>query len=377
MALAGFLGAASSPPLSAQQFTAAASTRAYLGIALSGQILESGVKIGEVREGFPAALAGLQAGDVIVGFQGEAVSDGQALYERMRALKIGDVVTIDYERDHQGRRATMTAVNRDGQNAPPVAEIAVPAAEPPLVAAPKEPVALAAAPAPPPQLAPAPAAIAPRPAEAPGTAAASPSVTADAGARPAAIDTVPPQAIAAPAAAPSASPLAPPSVPATPLPAVAVSAPVSAAAAPVLAPPQAATAAVEPPPAPSVSPAPAPAPSVSAPQPRPIEPPAAAVAAAHGGASIGIRGDAKWAQAGVSVVAVRPGFPAEAAGIQIGDVITRFAGAPVASPEELRARIAAMKAGDVVSVGFFRYVGPLRRAFDASLTLAAGDGAKW
>ncbi len=67
-----------------------------------------GLRVTGVREGSPAAKAGLQAGDVVVEFDGKPIADIYAYTYALRDKKPGDVVKVVVERD--GRRVTMTAV---------------------------------------------------------------------------------------------------------------------------------------------------------------------------------------------------------------------------------------------------------------------------
>jgi aminopeptidase YwaD len=67
-----------------------------------------GLRITGVREGSPADEAGLQAGDVIVEFDGKEVTDIYAYTYALREKKPGDEVVVVVERD--GERVTMTAV---------------------------------------------------------------------------------------------------------------------------------------------------------------------------------------------------------------------------------------------------------------------------
>ncbi len=67
-----------------------------------------GLRVTGVREGSPAAKAGLQAGDVVVEFDGKPIADIYAYTYALRDKKPGDVVKVVVERD--GKRVTMTAV---------------------------------------------------------------------------------------------------------------------------------------------------------------------------------------------------------------------------------------------------------------------------
>jgi len=67
-----------------------------------------GVRITGVREGGPAERAGLQAGDVIVEFDGKPIADIYAYTYALRDKKPGDAVKVVVERD--GQRLTFNAV---------------------------------------------------------------------------------------------------------------------------------------------------------------------------------------------------------------------------------------------------------------------------
>ena len=70
--------------------------------------VEHGVRITGVREGSPAAQAGLVAGDIIVEFDGKDVGDLYAFTYALREKSPGDVVAVAVLRD--GRRLTFRAV---------------------------------------------------------------------------------------------------------------------------------------------------------------------------------------------------------------------------------------------------------------------------
>lgn len=67
-----------------------------------------GLRVTGVREGSPAEKAGLQAGDVVVEFDGKPVADIYAYTYALRDKKPGDVVKVVVERD--GKKVTLTAV---------------------------------------------------------------------------------------------------------------------------------------------------------------------------------------------------------------------------------------------------------------------------
>ncbi|MFO7260657.1 MAG: M20/M25/M40 family metallo-hydrolase [bacterium] len=81
---------------------------AYLGSIPDYTPAERGVRVAGVREGSPADLAGLQAGDVIVGFDDQEIADIYAMTEALRARKPGDTVRIRVLRE--GKEITVTAV---------------------------------------------------------------------------------------------------------------------------------------------------------------------------------------------------------------------------------------------------------------------------
>jgi S1-C subfamily serine protease len=68
------------------------------------------------------------------------------------------------------------------------------------------------------------------------------------------------------------------------------------------------------------------------------------------GASVTTVTDAQGQPAGVGVVQVTPGGPADAAGIRAGDVITSVAGQPVASTQQLATVLAGQEVGRTVPV---------------------------
>jgi putative serine protease PepD len=61
-----------------------------------------------VTSGSPAAKAGLQQGDVITQFDGQAVKDSDTLVSAVQGHKVGDKVQITYTRDGQQKTATVT-----------------------------------------------------------------------------------------------------------------------------------------------------------------------------------------------------------------------------------------------------------------------------
>ncbi|MDH3206538.1 MAG: M28 family peptidase [Gemmatimonadota bacterium] len=81
---------------------------AYLGTIPDMTPRDFGLRLTGVREGSPAAIAGLRAGDVVVEFDGNPVADIYAYTYALQARSVGDEVTIVVERE--GERITVTAV---------------------------------------------------------------------------------------------------------------------------------------------------------------------------------------------------------------------------------------------------------------------------
>jgi putative serine protease PepD len=73
---------------------------AYLGVGLTQtQGGTAGVQVSEVRDGTPAATAGLQAGDVITSVDGDSVTSMQEIQSAIDAKQPGDTIKIGYVRD--------------------------------------------------------------------------------------------------------------------------------------------------------------------------------------------------------------------------------------------------------------------------------------
>jgi hypothetical protein len=80
----------------------------YLGTIPDMSPRDFGLRLTGVREGSPAERAGLQAGDVVVEFDGNEIADIYAYTYALRDHEPGDVVSITVERD--GKRVTVQAV---------------------------------------------------------------------------------------------------------------------------------------------------------------------------------------------------------------------------------------------------------------------------
>ncbi|MEJ1155797.1 S1C family serine protease [Microbacterium marmarense] len=79
---------------------------------LSASLVEgatiTGAYIDEVVEGGAAAAGGLQAGDVVTGFNGVPITDSVDLTAQVRAAAAGSEATVTYVRDGQTEQATVT-----------------------------------------------------------------------------------------------------------------------------------------------------------------------------------------------------------------------------------------------------------------------------
>jgi S1-C subfamily serine protease len=77
-----------------------------------------GARLESVREGGPAAKAGLEAGDVITRFGDTRLSGesaGRRLVELAQRLEPGDTVKVEYTRDGRRREATIVAADIGGE----------------------------------------------------------------------------------------------------------------------------------------------------------------------------------------------------------------------------------------------------------------------
>lgn len=74
---------------------------AYLGTVPDFSPVNYGVKLSGVREGSPAAQAGLQAGDIIIRFDSEEIKDLQGMTNALRTRKPGETVKITVLRNDE------------------------------------------------------------------------------------------------------------------------------------------------------------------------------------------------------------------------------------------------------------------------------------
>ena len=82
---------------------------AYLGVSLPD---DGAARLLEVREGTPAARAGLRAEDVVVEVDGESISSGDELREAIDARKPGDKITLTIRRSGDERTVEVTLGQR-------------------------------------------------------------------------------------------------------------------------------------------------------------------------------------------------------------------------------------------------------------------------
>ena len=97
-----------SPAVSAEPSSSSRGYGPYLGTIPDMTPRDFGLRLTGVREGSPAAEAGLRPGDVVVEFDGKEIADIYAYTYALRAKEPGDEVVIVVERD--GERVTATAV---------------------------------------------------------------------------------------------------------------------------------------------------------------------------------------------------------------------------------------------------------------------------
>jgi hypothetical protein len=98
----------------------------YLGVGLTeltpdlrthfGVPEEVGVMVSKVMDETPAREAGLEAGDIITGVDGEPVSSGRELAKKIRAREAGEVVALEVWRDGRVETVTAQVEEREGHH---------------------------------------------------------------------------------------------------------------------------------------------------------------------------------------------------------------------------------------------------------------------
>lgn len=78
-----------------------------LGIGMAMRYVRPGVLIESVVPQSPAALAGLQVGDVIVAFESQPIRQGKELLQLLAKKQSGDEVTVDYLRSGKKERVSL------------------------------------------------------------------------------------------------------------------------------------------------------------------------------------------------------------------------------------------------------------------------------
>lgn len=89
-------------------------TYPVIGIAIDMNFTGSGAKISASNNGIlaggPAQKAGLRSGDVIVEFEGKAITSPEELIVAVRAKNVGDRVTLVYQRNGVDKSVTLTLI---------------------------------------------------------------------------------------------------------------------------------------------------------------------------------------------------------------------------------------------------------------------------
>jgi S1-C subfamily serine protease len=88
---------------------------AWLGSVPDFTPVERGVKLSGVTTGSPAEVAGIRAGDILVGFGTHEVADLQAMTDALRAHKPGDVVDVQVLRGGERLSLKVTLGSRAGR----------------------------------------------------------------------------------------------------------------------------------------------------------------------------------------------------------------------------------------------------------------------
>ncbi|HYN55993.1 MAG TPA: trypsin-like peptidase domain-containing protein [Motilibacterales bacterium] len=84
------------------------STKPIIGVSLDQSYQGEGARVQEVTPGGPSESAGLEAGDIIVQFDGQPVTDATALIVDIRSKQPGDKVAVSVQRDGSTQDLTLT-----------------------------------------------------------------------------------------------------------------------------------------------------------------------------------------------------------------------------------------------------------------------------
>ncbi len=101
-------------PQAAAPEAAPTPVRVRLGVKLDYAFKGTGVRVDSVSDDSPAKAAGLQAGDVILSWNGAPVVDTRALMTELAKRSPGDNVKLGVKRENQMMQITVTLVASDG-----------------------------------------------------------------------------------------------------------------------------------------------------------------------------------------------------------------------------------------------------------------------
>lgn len=90
---------------------------AYMGIL--GEDADAGARLKQVSDKSPASKAGLQNGDIVVGIDGDVVTNYKQLTELLRKHKVGDKITVKVSRNKESKEFTVTLEKRPGPGGNP------------------------------------------------------------------------------------------------------------------------------------------------------------------------------------------------------------------------------------------------------------------
>jgi putative serine protease PepD len=94
--------------ISEELINTGSSTKPIIGVSLDQSYQGDGARVQEVTAGGPAEAAGLEAGDIIVEFDGQPVTDATSLIVDIRSMKPGDKVALSVKRGSSTEDLTIT-----------------------------------------------------------------------------------------------------------------------------------------------------------------------------------------------------------------------------------------------------------------------------